>query len=161
LYIASTIDVYERLVRPLRLVVEERILLHLAVVRDQPLVVEVDRIALVTDGRREVEHAPHPARPQVRTARDLRPGLLVPPTLEFLRVGAGGAGNRPTLRVVGMPRQRAAGAELAHGQRNVRMRGMQRVEVRAEFADVAVVPAEVPVVADQVGDACENGKTGR
>src|SRR5699024_4422897 len=142
---AAAADVDHGLGGPVSLVDVEGILLDLAVVGDKALVIAALDAALVAAVGGEVEHIPHVGGPQVGTGRE---------GLEHIVVVLGGVllGIVVVFGVGGVPLEDALGAVLRDAQAPVGVQGVELVQPGAVVGGLAEVPAEVVVIALDVGD---------
>src|SRR5690606_29140333 len=119
-------DMERRSVRPPRLVPVPRILAHLSVVSDQPLVVDPPAVALVPAGRGEVETNPDEGTPKVRLVLQRQPVGFVVARLVLLRVPAAHRLD-PVGRRILLVQHAGTRAVFADGEGP---RGMFRMEAR-------------------------------
>ena len=145
LCVAAASDVDHRGLGPVSLIDKVAVLLGLAVHGDEALVVAAAHAALVTGSAAEVEHVPDVGSPHPGTVLEDLCHVLVVQCLILLGVVL-------ALRRVAVPVDDALAAVLGNADADVGVVGVELVQPGAVLLHLAAVPAEVVVVALQVGD---------
>ena len=135
---------YERLIRPVGLVIIERVLTGLAVERDQSLAVLSEQRFECSVRAGEIEHVPDEASPDPFMRDDRRIRRFMERRLILF-------GIIFTFRICLMQCRPAVHAVFADTDRDLRIHGMEPVEEMLKLSQFAVIPAVVQVICLHVG----------
>src|ERR1700747_971735 len=102
---------------PIRTIEIERVLPDRALIADETLLVDICEITLSAVGTGEIEHVPDEFTPQIGTAPELHPGLLVVVALKFLRMWPAVGIDAATQGIVAVVSESGASAIFRHCNR--------------------------------------------